>query len=204
MKEVLPAILRESQIECEKAIWFLRNHKIFAVHLDVMDGKFVDNTCFGMPHFAKSMAKTKFEVHLMVENPLAVLPEYEELPNVIRAIPHWEALSESDRRNMPDRFSIAINPKTPVSVLNEYLGRLDHVLFMGVPPGWSNQAFDDSILPKIVDFCKIKKPETTIGADGGVDGETAPRLVEAGVDTLNSASFIFRNIPVNYSFLANL
>jgi ribulose-phosphate 3-epimerase len=203
MKEVLPAILQKNKIDCRKAIWFLGNHRIYAVHLDVMDGKFVDNFSFGPPDFVERLAMTKFEVHLMVEKPLSVLSEY-KLRNVIRAIPHWEALSESDRRNMPDRFSIAINPKTPVSVLNEYLERLDHVLFMGVQPGWSGQSFDYSILPKIEEFCKIKKPETTVGADGGVDGETAPLLVKAGVGIINAASFIFKDIPKNYALLAGL
>jgi ribulose-phosphate 3-epimerase len=205
--EIIPAILKPTEKEVMAAIWRVLVNELNTVQLDVMDGEFVPNNSFGTSEFVAKQKTVLFEPHLMIVNPLGQLAEWEKLPNVIRTIFHYEALSESDKQNLPDKFSIAINPKTPVEILCEFGNRLNHVLFMGVQPGFSGQQFDYTILNKISYFNLFRtknKLQTTIGVDGGVNKHTAPLLRNVGVDILNASSFLFADFVNNLKFLQSL
>jgi ribulose-phosphate 3-epimerase len=203
--EIIPAILERELKSVLRKIEIARSLGVETVQLDVMDGVFVNNTSYGVPDHHLASCRMNLEVHLMVANPLAEMARWRRLRNAKRAIIHWEAAPE---KNLNQKFflSIALNPDTPISVLKPHLGRINHVLMMGVRPGWSGQKFDRSVLDKIKAFKMLEGAKhITVGVDGGVNRDTAPLLNDAGADILNVASFLWQgDIQENYRWLKSL
>jgi ribulose-phosphate 3-epimerase len=184
------------QRECEminesQADWF---------HLDVMDGMFVPNISFGMPviEAINKHAKKTLDVHLMIENPDRFISQFKKAGAHILTV-HYEAcvhlhrtLQAIDAEGM--KTGVALNPHTPVLLLEPIINSIDVVCLMSVNPGFGGQKFIESTYKKIADLKKIitdNNASTLIEIDGGVTLDNAQKLLDAGADVLVAGSFVF-------------
>ncbi len=183
------------------------------IHIDIMDGKFVENKTWTFGEIKKitSYSRLPLDVHLMVENPKKYIEDY-ALLNTDTITFHYEAVKDINEmieyvKNYGLKVGIAINPDTDASVLFPYLNDIDEIIVMSVYPGKSGQSFIYSALDKIkVLREKIDelKSRCVINVDGGVNDETGLLCKEAGCHMLVSASYIHKDIPNNIKVLKNL
>jgi ribulose-phosphate 3-epimerase len=173
---------------------------IAGLHIDVMDGHFVPNLAIGPQTVGALRNRTKLpmEVHLMVEEPSRFLPMFADT-GIDRAIVHAEACPHLHRdlaliRDRGLQTGVALNPATPLSVLEHVIEEIDEVLLMGVNPGFGGQGFIPSVLPK-TSACRHAIDRTSsrakINVDGGVKVENAARLLLAGAHWLVVGSALF-------------
>ncbi|HUF77658.1 MAG TPA: ribulose-phosphate 3-epimerase [Thermoanaerobaculia bacterium] len=170
------------------------------VHVDVMDGHFVPNLTFGIPVVAALDRRTDLplDVHLMVSNPDRLLDDY-LAAGADRVAVHWEVAIHLDAllrriRAAGAAAGVAVNPTTPVELLEDALPALDFVLLMSVNPGFAGQAFLPGALDKARRLARLierRGAAVEIAMDGGLDAETTPRAVAAGVETCVVGSAIF-------------
>lgn len=180
------------------------------IHVDIMDGKFVENKTwtFGeVKEFVKKSHK-KLDVHLMVEKPKKYIDDY-ALLNTDRITFHYEAVKDVNEmidyvKNYGLKVGLAINPDTNPEVVFPYLKDLDMVLVMSVFPGRSGQSFIEETPNRI----KIIKDEiinqglnTEVEVDGGINDETAQLCANAGVDILVSATYLHKDLLNNTHIL---
>jgi ribulose-phosphate 3-epimerase len=171
-------------------------------HIDIMDGHFVPNITFG-PDVTKSihdLASKPLDVHLMVSNLPPVIDAFIALSPKIITI-HVE-LSDQDIIPILDQIQknhilagLAINPNTPVDVLQPYFKRIDHILIMTVEPGFAGQAFMPKAAEKIKQLSAIRVQHNldfTIGVDGGISTENAQSCWQDGADILIAGSSILK------------
>ena len=171
------------------------------LHLDVMDGVFVPNISFGFPviEAIAPLCQKPLDVHLMTVHPEKFIPELQKLGVSFMNV-HYEACTHLHRvihaiRNAGMRPAVTLNPSTPVEMLREVIGDVDMVLLMSVNPGFGGQQFIEQTLDKV---CRLRQMidatgrEILIEVDGGVNAETAPRLIEVGVDVLVTGSYVFQ------------
>ena len=171
------------------------------LHCDVMDGVFVPNISFGFP-VLESVAKIcrkPLDVHLMIVKPERYVEQTARLGAMMMNV-HYEAcmhlhrtIEEIHQAGM--KAGVTLNPSTPVSVLEDIIGDVDMVLLMSVNPGFGGQKFIENTIAKTKRLRKLiteSGSHALIEVDGGVQAETAPRLVAAGVDVLVSGSYVFK------------
>ncbi|MGM9877124.1 MAG: ribulose-phosphate 3-epimerase [Bacilli bacterium] len=183
------------------------------IHLDIMDGKFVENKTWTFSEVKKiiSYSNLPLDVHLMVKDPLKYLEDY-ALLNTSYFTFHYEAVSDISNtiKKIKDyglKVGVSICPDTSVDVLFPYLKDIDQVLVMSVVPGKSGQSFIDSSLLKIKDLkAEIEKNnyKTIISVDGGINNETGVLCKESGADMLVSASYIHKDIIDNVNILKEI
>ena len=172
------------------------------IHLDVMDGAFVPSISFGMPVIS-SLRKTTdrvFDVHMMVEEPGRYVNDVRKAGADIICV-HQEACLHLDRtinqiKETGAKAAVALNPATPVETLSCILKEADMFLIMSVNPGFGGQKFIENTIRKVGRLRQLIKEsgsQALIEVDGGVQAETAPRLVKAGVDVLVSGSYVFKS-----------
>ncbi|MDG2153171.1 MAG: ribulose-phosphate 3-epimerase [Crocinitomicaceae bacterium] len=172
------------------------------LHIDVMDGNFVPNISFGFP-VLKAIAKHTnkvLDVHLMISNPDNYIDEFANCGANILTV-HYEACTHLHRsvqhiKSKGMKAGVALNPHTPVSVLEEIICDLDLVLIMSVNPGFGGQKFIDSSIDKVTTLKKLidsKKANIIIEIDGGVNLETGKKLSDAGANALVAGSFVFKS-----------
>lgn len=188
------------------------NTNVDYIHLDVMDGKFVNNKAFLISEIKKlnDISLKSFDVHLMVKNPEKYINEL-ALLNVSCVTFHYEAVKDIDYlikyvKNFGLKVGIAINPKTDVDAVLQYLDKINQVIIMGVEPGESGQAFIEDTYEKVRKLKEIintNSYKTLIEIDGGINNENALRLKECGADVFVSASFIQKDLN-NIKYLKEL
>ena len=171
------------------------------LHLDVMDGVFVPNISFGFPVLEAVASKcTKaLDVHYMIVHPEQYIKQTAKLGAMMMNV-HYEACTHLHRmvqeiHNAGMKAGVTLNPATPVSVLEDIIGDIDMVLLMSVNPGFGGQKFIENTIAKVKRLKRLIEEsgsKALIEVDGGVQAETAPRLVEAGVDVLVSGSYVFK------------
>ena len=169
------------------------------VHVDVMDGKFVDNKTYAIGEVLKlsNCMKKPMDVHLMVNNPKKHIEKL-ALLNVEYITFHYESVKNIEDvidliHNCGLKAGISIKPSTNASEIIKYLDKLDLVLVMSVEPGRSGQSFMNSVLYKIESLKKVideKGYKTIISVDGGINEETARLVKDKGADMVVSASFL--------------
>jgi ribulose-phosphate 3-epimerase len=170
------------------------------IHVDVMDGHFVPNLSMGAPivQSLRRVTRLPLETHLMISDPDFFIEEFVEAGSDSFLV-HWEGNANLHRtvqriKALGKRAGVAINPATPAAVLEEILPDVDQVLIMTVNPGFGNQHFIPTTLPKIR---RIRQMIDQIEAgydvevDGGIDATSAPRVVDAGANVLVAGSAIF-------------
>ncbi len=172
------------------------------MHVDVMDGMFVPNISFGMP-VIKSLRKATnrpFDVHLMIEQPERYISDF-TAAGANRITVHVEAVKHLDRvihqiHEAGCQAGVALNPATSLETIKYIAQEVDMILLMTVNPGFGGQVFIENTLKKVRQLRQLiaaSGSRALIEVDGGVQDETAPRLVEAGVDVLVSGSYIFKS-----------
>jgi ribulose-phosphate 3-epimerase len=171
------------------------------VHLDVMDGRFVPNLTFGPKLVAdlRPHSRAVFDVHLMIEEPGALLDDFVEAGADYITF-HVEAAVHSHRllgriRSMGKKAGISLVPSTPVSLIEELLPFLDLILIMTVNPGFGGQTLIPECLEKVRTLAKIREKRGLgylLSVDGGINGETAARARAAGTDILVAGSAFFQ------------
>jgi ribulose-phosphate 3-epimerase len=210
MTQIIPAILTESFEELQRQI--RKTDGLFPyVQLDIMDGNFVHKISFNnvekIPEIGTDL---QYELHLMVNDPVAEMKKWTEVKNVFRAIAHLESPGEIEKayefaKNQNWEFGIAINPDTPLEKLTPHLDCIDLVLFMTVYPGRQGAPFQDQVLPKIEQYLKLeKKPKCAV--DGGINLETINKFKGLPIDALcvGSALMMAPNIEKAYFELNEL
>jgi len=171
-------------------------------HIDVMDGVFVPNISYGMP-VVKKMAdncEKVMDVHLMIVQPERYIQTFKDCGADILTV-HYEACTHLHRtiqeiHNAGMKAGIALNPHTPVSVLEDIAQDLDEVLLMSVNPGFGGQKFIENTIKKTAQARELVDrtgSKAIIEIDGGVNLETGARLVAAGADALVAGSFVFKS-----------
>ena len=172
------------------------------IHIDVMDGHFVPNLSMGAPiiESLRHVTRLPLETHLMISDPDLFLEEF-IVAGSDSFLVHWEGNNNLHRtvhriKELGKRAGVAINPATPVAVLEEILPDLDLVLVMTVNPGFGHQRFIHSTLPKIQrvrQMIESMRLNCEVEVDGGVDEETGSLAAEAGADVFVAGSSIFGN-----------
>lgn len=171
------------------------------LHIDVMDGKFVNNTKFTkeMVKDIISISKKKIDLHLMVED-LDLIKEYALLkPDMLTF--HVEVIDDFKIidyvKSHGIKVGLAINPETKIDKLAQYVDDIDLVLFMSVTPGEGGQEFKEEVIDKIINFKKLAPKDLIISIDGGVNNKTVSLCKYAGCHMVVSGSFITNSS--NYS-----
>ena len=202
MTIVSPSLLAADFLHLDNEIEMINRSEAEWLHLDVMDGVFVPNISFGFPVLeavAKKCTKA-LDVHYMIVHPEQYIKQTAKLGAMMMNV-HYETCTHLHRtiQEIHDagmKAGVTLNPSTPVSVLEDIIKDVDMVLLMSVNPGFGGQKFIENTIDKVKRLRKLieeKGANTLIEVDGGVQGETAPRLVAAGVDVLVSGSYIFKS-----------
>jgi len=170
------------------------------IHVDVMDGHFVPNLTVGVPVLRSiwKVARVPLDVHLMIEDPDRFLDAFVEAGAAMISV-HFEVLPHLHRtlqaiKHLGAKAGVAINPSTPVGMLEEVAGMVDHVLVMSVNPGFGGQTFiprSESKVQAVRALLDRQGNAAPIEVDGGVDLSNAARLVDAGAAILVAGTSIF-------------
>ena len=197
-----PSILSADFTKLGQDIMELESAGADIIHIDVMDGQFVPNISFGFPIIKaiRDISNLPFDVHLMIEEPSKFIEAFAEAGADNITI-HWEADNHIDRtisliKSFGLKASIALNPATPVSFLNEVISELDMVLIMSVNPGFGNQKFISYCYEKVKTLRTLandKNPNLLIEVDGGISQNNIKEVVAAGADIIVAGSFVFAN-----------
>jgi len=173
------------------------------IHVDMMDGQFVENANFTVQDIKKMFkgCKKKLDVHMMVCSPNKYVRDFAKMPNVEYLTLHYEShrrpidvVNMIRHTNM--KVGIAINPETKVSHIVPLLNHIDQVLVMSVKPGKGGQKFMEEVLYKIETLKDLREQNGyhyIINVDGGVNKDTIDMVKEAGADMVVSGSYICKS-----------
>lgn len=200
---IAPSILAADFGNLARDIQMVNRSEAEWIHLDIMDGVFVPNISYGFPvvsAIAKE-AKKVLDAHLMIIDPDRYVENFAKMGVEYLSV-HYEACTHLHRslqniRNLGMKAGVALNPHTPVHLLEDILEECDYVLLMSVNPGFGGQKFIENAVKKVAALKEMilkRGLQTLIEVDGGVNRHNAPILAAAGADALVAGSSVF-NAP---------
>ena len=202
MTIVSPSLLSADFLHLDRDIDMINQSEAEWLHLDVMDGVFVPNISFGFPvlEAVASRCRKALDVHYMVVHPEQYISRTAKLGAMMMNV-HYEACTHLHRtiqaiHDAGMKAGVTLNPSTPVSTLEDIIEDVDMVLLMSVNPGFGGQKFIENTISKVSRLKTMiaeSGSKALIEVDGGVQAETAPRLVKVGVDVLVSGSYVFKS-----------
>ena len=203
---ISPSLLSCDFANVQRDVEMLNQSKADFFHIDIMDGVFVPNISFGMP-VLKSIsihAKKPLDVHLMIVEPERYIEIFAGLGSKILTV-HYEASKHLHRtlqsiKSNGMKAGVALNPHTPVKLLEAIIDEIDLVCLMSVNPGFGGQSFIKNTYDKVKELKTLinkTKASTIIEIDGGVTNKNAKALIDCGADVLVAGSYVFSsNDPV--------
>ncbi len=199
---VAPSILAANYANLQADFEMLNASDADWVHVDIMDGRFVPNISFGMSivKVMKELSQLPLDVHLMIVEPEKYIEQFRDAGAEVITV-HYEACPHLHRtlqqiKATGAKAGVALNPHTPVWMLENVLEELDLVCLMSVNPGFGGQKFIYNTLPKVRQLKKMiieRNLNTLIEIDGGVGLQNAEKLLQAGANVLVAGSSVFKS-----------
>ena len=202
MKTIIsPSLLSANFLDLRKEVEMINGSEADWLHIDVMDGVFVPNISYGFPimNAVGKICKKPLDVHMMIVHPENYIKQVADSGAFMMNV-HYEACTHLHRtvqaiHDAGMKAGVTLNPSTPVCMLEDIICDVDMALLMGVNPGFGGQKFIENTINKVKTLRQLidsKGSKALIQVDGGVQADTAPRLVEAGADVLVSGSYVFK------------
>jgi ribulose-phosphate 3-epimerase len=198
---VAPSVLAADFTRLREELTLVNESEADWFHLDVMDGRFVPNITFGIfiIQAIKQLAQKPLDVHLMIVEPEKYIEQFREAGADVITV-HYEACPHLHRtlqqiKETGAKAGVALNPHTPVEVLEDIIEDIDLALIMSVNPGFGGQKFIYRSLNKIQrlrEMITIRNAQTIIEVDGGVGLQNAEKILQAGADVLVAGSSVFK------------
>jgi ribulose-phosphate 3-epimerase len=197
---IAPSLLAANFANLERELSMLNGSAADWIHLDIMDGVFVPNISFGLPvvEAIARVAAHPLDVHLMIVQPERYIEAFRKAGASIISV-HAEACTHLHRtiqqiKGTGCKAGVALNPHTPVRMLENVIADIDLVCLMSVNPGFGGQRFIENSYKKISELKALiieSESHALIEVDGGVNSSNAKKLVEAGADVLVAGHFVF-------------
>ena len=201
MALIAPSILAADFGNLEKDCKMVNSSLADWFHIDIMDGVFVPNISFGMPVLKaiQGIAEKPLDVHLMIVDPDRYVDTFADLGSAVLTV-HYEACTHLHRtvqkiKSCGMKAGVALNPHTPIAVLEDIIPNLDLVCLMSVNPGFGGQSFIEGTFNKVKSLKTLverKEAVVQIEIDGGVSDKNAEALIASGADVLVAGSHVFK------------
>lgn len=199
---IAPSVLAADFAHLQAEIEMINRSQADWIHFDVMDGLFVPNISFGLPvlEAVHKYAQKTLDVHLMIQEPGRYVEQF-KAAGADNITVHYEACLHLHRtiqqiKDSGCKAGVALNPHTPVSVLDEIITDVDLILIMSVNPGFGGQKFIQNTYRKVENLKALinaRGAHALIEIDGGVNQQNALELLEKGAQVLVAGSFVFNS-----------